>query len=791
MRGQEALRFAQCAFDRISDAAFWVRADARFVYVNDAACRLVGYSRDELMTMSMFDLNSDFPAEDWPDHWRDVCGRGVYTFESRVRAKDGRLVPAEISVSFVAFEEQEYNCTFVRDISKQKRPEEALRESEEKFRTICASAQDAIIMMNSEGAISFWNQAAQQTFGYTPEEAMGKNVYTLLAPERFQEAHLQAFPRFQETGQGAAVGKTIGLTGVRKSGEEFPLELSLSAVRIQKQWHAIGILRDITEGERSEQALQLTHYSVDRAADAVFWIGSDGRFAYVNQAACRALGYSREELAGMTVHDIDPDFPEHGWSDHWNEVRRRKSFTIESRHRHKNGRTFPVEIVINHLEFGDKEFICAFARDVTNRKQAEKELRQAHAGIRGLLESIPSILIGLNENDNITAWNAAAEKTFGIAEKDAVGQSVDDCGIRWDVGPIRRIISECRTHGRPTRQYEARFTCPDGREAFLGFTASPMGSDGNRTGNVLIIAADVTEKRILESQFAQTQKLESIGRLAAGIAHEINTPTQFVGDNTRFLQDAFADLRRLLGEYGRLTQACRTGPVTPEVLADVAQAEKDVELEYLIMEIPQAIAQSLEGVERVSRIVRAMKDFSHPGTEGREAVDLNKAIESTVTVARNEWKYVADMVTDFDPALPPVPCQVNEFNQVILNIVINAAHAIGDVVGKNTGRKGTITISTRRDGDWGEIRIGDTGTGILEEHRSKIFEHFFTTKEVGTGTGQGLAMAHAVINDKHGGTLTFETETGRGTTFVIRLPIDPEPGAAGEIPHREEAHSLR
>jgi signal transduction histidine kinase len=220
----------------------------------------------------------------------------------------------------------------------------------------------------------------------------------------------------------------------------------------------------------------------------------------------------------------------------------------------------------------------------------------------------------------------------------------------------------------------------------------------------------------------------------------------------------------------------------------VEDAEKAADLAYLAEEIPKAITQSLEGVGRVSDIVRAMKDFSHPGASGKEAIDLSKAIESTVTVARNEWKYVADMVTDFDPALPPVPCLVGEFNQVILNIVVNAAHAIADVIGDHTDKRGTIRITTRRDNKWAEIRISDTGTGIPEQHRSRVFDHFFTTKAVGKGTGQGLSIAHAVVTEKHGGSIALETEMGKGTTFIIRLPIEPE--SARKIVRHEEMHSV-
>lgn len=281
------------------------------------------------------------------------------------------------------------------------------------------------------------------------------------------------------------------------------------------------------------------------------------------------------------------------------------------------------------------------------------------------------------------------------------------------------------------------------------------------------------ERQAMEMQLRQAQKLEAIGQLAAGIAHEINTPTQYVGDNTRFLEDSFKSILRVAEVCKRLIEGAKTGSLTPEMLAASEEAFKASDVEYLNSEIPQAIHETLEGVERVTKIVQAMKEFSHPGSKQKMVTDLNRAIESTVTVARNEWKYVAEMKLDLDPGLPAVPCFVGEFNQCILNLVINAAHAIGNVVGKEPGAKGLITLSTRRDGNEVEIRVQDTGTGIPKAVQPHIFEPFFTTKEVGKGTGQGLSMVYASVVKRHGGAITFETEEGRGTVFVLRLPLEP------------------
>jgi signal transduction histidine kinase len=255
-----------------------------------------------------------------------------------------------------------------------------------------------------------------------------------------------------------------------------------------------------------------------------------------------------------------------------------------------------------------------------------------------------------------------------------------------------------------------------------------------------------------------------------------------VGDNTRFLQDSFESIASVLQSYEKLLDAAKCNAVTPEMIARLEEHLAASDLGYLFEQVPAAIKETLEGVERVTKIVRAMKEFSHPGGKEKAAADLNKAIETTVTVARNEWKYVCDLELDLDPNLPQVPCFISEFNQCILNLVVNAAHAIADVVRERPGTKGKITVRTRRDGDMAEVRVSDTGTGIPEAVRTRIFEPFFTTKDVGKGTGQGLYIVYSSIVKKHGGSVCFETETGKGTTFILKLPVTPNPHESSPQP---------
>lgn len=410
-------------------------------------------------------------------------------------------------------------------------------------------------------------------------------------------------------------------------------------------------------------------------------------------------------------------------------------------------------------------------QEFTNRMLADKEaLLAAHQEAEVFINAVPSILVGLDHNERITRWNSTAAKVFGIAGTEAAGKYFSDCGIKWMRPGMQQEIKSW--FSGPSRRCDQIPFELEGKTRLLGLTIKPVVEAGEISTKILVIGSDTTERNVLEDQLRQAQKLESVGQLAAGIAHEINTPTQYIGDNVRFLQDAFSDLKKLLAHYERLSVAGEGSSLPSETVLEIADAVKRADPAYLLEEIPKAIEQTLEGVGRVSTLVSAMKEFSHPGTKEKVPVDLNHAIESTITVARNEWKYVADLETDFDRTLPLILCQPGEFNQVILNLIVNAAHAIGDVIAKGGSSKGMIKVQTRNCPQFAEIRIEDTGSGIPEHVRPRIFDPFFTTKEIGKGTGQGLAIARSVVVDKHEGTIHFETEHGKGTTFIIRIPKD-------------------
>lgn len=410
--------------------------------------------------------------------------------------------------------------------------------------------------------------------------------------------------------------------------------------------------------------------------------------------------------------------------------------------------------------------------DITDRHLTEEALARVVRQNRLILLSAEEGIFGLDAEGRITFVNPAASRMFGAETENLLGEVLHDAIGHTDADAHPYPASTCPIctslrDGTSHRASDDLFWRQDGSSFSVEYACTPIREADEVVGAVVTFR-DVTERKQAELELRQAQKLESVGRLASGIAHEINTPIQFVGDNTRFLQDSFRQVLNVVDRYRGLREDLEQGrPISPEMLDDIARAEDEADLAYLNEEIPKSLVQTLEGVQRVSTIVRAMKDFAHPDNRDQAPADLNAALLSTLTVARNELKYVADVVTDLQ-SLPPVRCYVGELNQVFLNLMINAAHAITDA---GRSERGQIRVRTALEGERVVIQISDNGCGIPDAIQHRIFDPFFTTKEVGRGTGQGLTLARSVIVDKHKGSLSFESKVGQGTTFTIVLPV--------------------
>ena len=746
--------------------------NGRFLHANSAFCRMLGYSPQELLAGAWQQITH-------PDDLERSCQiamqfrKGVDTtleLKKRYLHKQGKTVWVHLKISLVkdGLGKPSHYITQIEDITQRKRADEA----QAFLASLVESSQDAIVGMNPEGIVMSWNRGATELYGYGSEEMIGKSMSTVVPADRPGQ-----FSQLLEKIRKAETISTYETHRVRKDGTRVDISLSLSPVFDESRQITglVSIARDMTQRRQSEQALLSSEEKFRQLAEnisEVFWIVSPSApgILYVSPAYEHVWGRSCESLysnPSSWAEAIHPDDTQKALETNQKQLRGEKVDSIyrirtpDGQEKWIRDRAFPVRD-----SSGQLTRIVGLAEDISARKFAEERLRASEERYRELFENASDQVYTFGLDLRITSLNRLAEQTIGYPRDEALRMNLRQLLEPPQRQRLERAIAQLFALHAPTK-IELDIRAKDGRRLKLEVSPRLIYREGKPTG-IQAIARDITGRDVAEIELRQAQKLESVGRLASGIAHEINTPIQFVGDNVRFLQDAFGDLRSVLEKFREAcnsTSELRSGTQFGDELDRIAaQSDSD----YLLKEIPKALGQTLDGVERVVTIVRAMKEFAHPEGKGMAPADLNKALSNTLTVARNELKYVADVETEFGE-LPPVVCSVSDLNQVFLNLLINAAHAIADVV-KESGKKGKIRVSTSLENATAVIAISDTGAGIPESIRDRIFDPFFTTKEVGRGTGQGLAIARSVV-DRHKGTLTFETEVGKGTCFYVRLPI--------------------
>lgn len=635
---------------------------------------------------------------------------------------------------------------------------------------IIRQSNDAILLTDAEEQIIYANDRAVEIYGYSRDEFRALRVRDLraLRPDENRALVLDS--------QNLMDGKVYEIEALRKDGSTFLAEVSLRQVTADGQRFNKAIVRDVTKRKADEERLRQLSKAVDHCPAAIVITDRDGKIEYVNPRFCTLTGYSAEQAIGKNPRVLksgvmDPSI----YSELWQTITAGREWRGELCNRKRSGELFWESASISPIiaDDGTIAHFVAVKEDVTERRQTELAIQRARDLLQNVIDSTPDWVVATDRDHRILIANQSVAAACGHHPREIVGRPAADwlpTGFRCEDETAEAAISG--DVSSPAHRHEFEVTLPDGSSRWYQTYIGPLRDRQGEIYGALRFGHDVTEARraervreAMQIELQQAQRLESVGRLAAGIAHEINTPIQYIGDNMRFLEDAFAEICGLL-------KSCRDSCVSGADLENVRLALGTLDADYLLSEIPTAVSQTLEGIGRVAAIVRAMKEFSHRGSGEKTLVDINQAIESTVTVSRNEWKYVADVETRLDRTLPQVTCLPGEMKQVLLNLIVNAAHAIADSVGES-GTKGLITVSTTRWRESLEIRVTDTGTGIPERLRDRIFEPFFTTKPVGKGTGQGLAISRSVVVDKHGGTIHFETEPGKGTTFVVRIPLVP------------------
>ncbi|MBP7527519.1 MAG: PAS domain S-box protein [Syntrophorhabdaceae bacterium] len=604
---EERLNFTQAVVDRVMDSIFWLNKDARIIYVNDAACRITGYTREELLSMTVFDIDPQLTPEGWDWHWRQKKACGSLLVESCHRAKDGRVYPVEISGSYFEYDNQEYNCTFVRDITERKKVDEQLRLTQ--FTVDRAAA--IILWIGADSRILYANDEACRSTGYTREEILGLAVPDIdptLTPSKWKN-HWKDLKN-----KGTVISESFQR---RKDGSSYPVEIKGNYMEYGGIGYVCSIAFDITERNKTEELLKMTMFSVDQSAMPTFWLSMGGYAIRVNKAACDALGYTEKEILGMNVRAWDEDFP----YDEWNRqlrssLKTKRSMTIESQYKKKDGTKFTVELNLNYMEYNGNEYIFAFAHDISERKRADEERER------------------------------------------------------------------------------------------------------------------------LQAQLLQSQKMEAIGQLAGGVAHDFNNI-----------------LTAVIG-YGNLLEM-------------EMQAE-----DPLRMYVEEILASS----EKAVSLTQSLLAFSRKQAISLTYHNINDIISEVESLLKRLLSEDIDLKISLGTPGLGVMADITQIQQVLINLATNARDAMpsGGVLSIEAGQvrpDNSFVASHHGKGSlYATISVSDTGTGMDQQTRARIFDPFFTTKEVGKGTGLGLSIVYGIVK-QHNGFISAYSEIGVGTTFHIYLPV--------------------
>jgi len=671
-QAEDQLRKLSLAVEQSPSSIVITDLDARLEYVNEAFVKATGYSREEVIGKNPRILHSGKnPRASYDEMWAHLTLGAVWRGEFVNRRKDGSEYIESILISPVrdADGRATHYLAIKDDITERRREQQALLESEEKFRVMSASAQDAIVMMDHDGKVSFWNAAAEKIFGYDSSEIVGKDMHSLLAPSRYLESFRNGFEHFRHTGEGPVVGKTLELSALCKDGREIPVELSLSAVRIADHWQAIGIMRDITERKRAEALLRT----------------SEERLQLAQMAA--AVGTWDWDMVANAAQCSDSYF-----------------------------NIFGIPVSSEPLNYA--EWLERIHPDDRYRVEAD---------IRGVMENGTDYRseYRIVRPDGSIRWL----ESKGRLKRDADGKALSMFGAVMDITVRKEIEAQV------VAQYEH----------VAGINAQLL--EANK------------QLEHAKNQVLQSEKMASIGLLAAGVAHEINNPVGYVNSNLGTLEKYLADIFVALDKYESMEAMV---DADNPLLGEVLQLKARVDLDFLRKDIKALIGESHQGLERIKKIILDLKDFSRQDVEEHWVwADVRRGLESTLNVVWNELKYKCEVVKEYSD-LPDIYCLPSQLDQVFMNLLINAAQAI-EV-------RGTVTIRTGQEGDSVWVSVSDTGKGIPPENIPHLFDPFFTTKPVGKGTGLGLSVSYNIV-EKHGGKIEVQSEVGKGTTFRVWLPL--------------------
>jgi PAS domain S-box-containing protein len=671
----------------------------------------------------------------------------------------------------------------IRYAVERKLSEDRLRESEQRQKAILDSVQVGILVIDpQEYIIMDINPAALAMVGKRREQVIGQVCHRLVCPADEGACPLTDKKQKADHSERELIGpdgnvpilKTV--CPIVLNGKEHLLESFLDITEIKQAKNVLEKSRERLEREVAKRTEELQiaktqwESTFDAVPDLIILVDRDHKIIRCNRAFAERIGLKPQDTIGKKCYklihgtDYPPDFCPHekllkDETDHMEEVYEK---TLDAY----------LQITTSPLKDSQGRVYASVhvARDISELKNAQKKISDQLEFMQKLVDTIPNPVFVKNREGVYILVNSSFEERFG-SKQSVLGGTVYEVALE-DLAKEHTEQEEKIWETGDTLVYESQINDINGNLRDVIVNKALLYNSNGEPFGIVGISIDITERKRMERQLIKAQRLDAIGQLAAGIAHEINTPTQFIHNNIEFLEESCQTLLDLCQTLPELYAKVKSGQAAQEIVQTIQEMMGKADLDYLPHEIHDALKGSLEGVDRITAIVDSMRYFSHPGTEEKAPIDINQALDHAITVSRNEWKYYARITTDLEEDLPVLQGYAVPLNQALLNLIVNAAQAISQKLGETPEEKGVINITTRRVNGDIEIRFSDNGTGIDPEVLPRIFDPFFTTKEVGKGTGQGLALVNTVVVEKHGGHIDVETELGKGTSFIISIPSD-------------------
>ena len=782
-------------------------SDGLIVRANGALAALVGYSTRELLGMKVMELTDEGSAGVTAENLRRLMDTGQpQRYEKAYRHKDGSIVPVDVVAA--SYRDERGNVlgysAFVTDVAERKRAEHALRESEARFRKLYDEAPFGYDELDETGRIVNINRTECELLGYDREEMLGRLAVDLVAEAEREGARRDLDEMLREGRPPFSVERTY----VTKDGRRLIVAIENRA-RLDVSGRVVGLrrtVRDVTARRKTESALVAS----ERRARALFEGIEDGIFVHdlrgrildVNPAACRHLGYARDELLKLTTADIDdPDFGS-GYEDRLHRQLEKGRLSFEGRHRARDGRLIPVEINTSTIVFEGQRAVLAVMRDISERKALEesrrrfdeaqlenaREIEEKHRALavsearyRQLTEGCLDAVVVADDQGLITLFNPAAERTFGFGAPEVLGRPITALMPEEFHGPHAAGFARYLKTRDPRvvgRTVELRGRRKDGTEfpMELSLNAVEVGGVPQFIGSI----RDQGERQRMRAMLAQSEKLASIGLLSAGVAHEINNPLAYIGNNLAVLERDLKGIMAMMAGYESAHD--RLDGAAPEVMAEIRALSDDLDWPYVRDNLGRMLTRTREGVQRVANIVQNLRGLARTSAPKMEDVALADLLGSAVEMIQGRMRRDGiGLEIDAPEGLPKVHCVGSQISQVFLNLLVNAVQALEEAERPEGGR---LRVAIRQGAEFQAVEVIDNGPGIEAECLPKLFDPFFTTKPVGEGTGLGLSISHGIVTG-HGGRIEVESTPGVGTCFRVLLP-----GAAPRGPGPPPAHPL-